>query len=181
MRNDPFRGIPDSTYDVFEWTPKTMAAGVNLDPAPPLGSGRLTQLQRVSVVVRDLAAAIRWYSEVLGLSIRVEEPETGYVELSLGRGAAALSLVAPRREWGEPYYSEGLARLGARTGIAFETDSVSALELRLRHAKARITQSAEPQPWGGLAIRFADPDGNEFLAFESATPHRPPARRIPSG
>ncbi|MCI4369507.1 MAG: VOC family protein [Thermoplasmata archaeon] len=167
LRHDPFRAAPGASYQIFEWDPGAFGSGVNLEPPPALGSGRLTFLQRVSVVVRDPARALEWYRDVLGLSVRVRDEETGYLEMALGRGAAALSLVTPRPEWGEPYYSEASARVGSRTGIAFQTDSVDALELRLRHAGAIVTQAAEVQPWGGLTIRFTDPDGNEFLAFQT--------------
>ncbi|HZY91632.1 MAG TPA: VOC family protein [Thermoplasmata archaeon] len=182
LRTDPFRPLTEATYEVLAWNPESVGAGLNLEPPPARGSGRLTQLQRISVVVRDQETALRWYRDVLGLTVRSRDKETGYVELSLGPGAVAVSLVAPRPEWGEPYYSEGRARLGARTGIAFETDSVSALELRLRNAGSTVTQPPQAEPWGGVTIRFTDPDGNEFLAFSKSTisPGPPsPARARP--
>jgi catechol 2,3-dioxygenase-like lactoylglutathione lyase family enzyme/uncharacterized protein YciI len=188
LRTDPFRGLEATRYELAAWHPESTGAGVNLEPPPARGAGRLTQLQRISVVVRDQAAALAWYRDVLGLTVRQHDPETGYVELALGRGAVALSLIAPRPEWGEPYFSEALARIGVRTGIAFETDSVPALELRLRHAGAAVTQPPRGEPWGGSALRFTDPDGNEFLAFSTpsagrATPtgaadRRPPGKAL---
>lgn len=119
-------------------------------------------------MVRDLVSSLRWYREVLGFPIREQDETTGYVELSLGRGASGLSLVAPRREWGEPLYTETVARIGMSTGIVFQTDSAAALELRLQSAGARITEPPRRQPWGGVTLRFLDPDGNEFLAFQTA-------------
>jgi len=167
LRSDPFRGLAGTTYEVLEWDPVTFGSGANLEPAPARGSGRLTALLRVGVAVRDLVSSLQWYHEVLGFPIRDLDEATGYVELSLGRGASALSLVAPRREWGEPYYSETVARIGTSTGIVFRTDSAAALELRLRSAGARITDPPRHQPWGGVTLRFLDPDGNEFLAFQT--------------
>ena len=188
LRTDPFRGVPEVRYEIAAWNPGDAGTGVNLDPPPARGSGRLTLLQRVAVAVRDQEQSVAFYRDVLGLVVRTRDPDSGYVELALGKGTAALSLVAPRPEWGEPYYSESQARIGSRTGIAFETDSVAALELRLRHAGARITESARPQPWGGVALRFTDPDGNEFLAFQrpdapaAPRPEPPkPARRSRKG
>jgi catechol 2,3-dioxygenase-like lactoylglutathione lyase family enzyme len=169
LRSDPFRAVPATAYEVVEWNPLTLGSGVNLEPAPARGSGRLTALLRVGVAVRDLVSSLRWYQEVLGFPIREQDETTGYVELSLGRGASALSLVAPRREWGEPLYSETVARIGTSTGIVFQTDSSAALELRLRSAGARITEPPRRQPWGGVTLRFLDPDGNEFLAFQAGT------------
>jgi len=167
LRSDPFRGLPGTTYEVVEWNPVALGSGANLEPAPARGAGRLTAILRVGVVVRDLVSSLRWYREVLGFPIREQDETTGYVELSLGRGASGLSLVAPRREWGEPLYSETVARIGMSTGIVFQTDSAAALELRLRSAGARITEPPRRQPWGGVTLRFLDPDGNEFLAFQT--------------
>ncbi len=166
LRRDPFAQLPGADYQVLAWSPSRTGTGVAIEPAPALGSGRLTQLQRVPVVVSDQARALSWYRDVLGLTVVAEDPDSQYVELSLGPGAVAISLIAPRPEWGEPTYTETRRRLGAVTGIAFQTDSVEALALRLRHAGARITRGIEEQPWGERTIQFTDPDGNEFLAFD---------------
>jgi catechol 2,3-dioxygenase-like lactoylglutathione lyase family enzyme len=178
LRTDPTRSIPGTVYDLLEWKAGDVGAGINLEPPPALGSGRLTLLRRVTVAVRDQAAAIQWYQDVLGLTVIARDEETQFVELALGKGTAAISLVAPRPEWGEPYYSETMSRMGTPTGISFETDSVTAFELRLRHAGARITAPPERQPWGERSLRFTDPDGNEFLAYEreGLKPPRPPGR-----
>jgi catechol 2,3-dioxygenase-like lactoylglutathione lyase family enzyme len=168
LRTDPWAKVKGARFEVVEWNPTNFGSGVNLEPPPARGSGRLTMLQRVAVVVTDQERAIRFYHDVLGLEIRTRDAESGYVELALGKGAAALSLIAPRPEWGEPYYSEAKDRIGTRTGIVFQTDSVAALELRLRHLQAVVTEVRHDEPWGGPSLRFADPDGNEFLAFEEA-------------
>ena len=182
LRFDPFRDPEEDRTELIEWAPKSSGAGVALEPAPPRGAGRLTVLHRISVFVRDRARALEWYREVLGLEVRSEDAETGYVELSLGPGAAGLALVRPGPEWGEPAYSEGLSRIGRPTGIVFQTDSVDALALRLKHAKAQITQAPHPEPWGGRSLRFTDPDGNEYLALDGGPPSvhavpRPARRR----
>ena len=172
LRADPLRDLPDTSYRLAAWNPTATGSGVNLDPPPARGAGRLTALDRISVIVRDQAAAEAWYRDVLGLTPRVRDPETGFLEISLGKGGPALSLVAPRPSWGEPFYSDTLARAGLATGIAFRTDSVAALELRLRHGGARITQAARSEPWGEMTVRFTDPDGNEFLAYQSKASER---------
>jgi len=177
LRSDPLKDAGDESYQLLEWKVTEQGAGVNVEPPPARGSGRITQVQRVGVIVGDQKSAVDWYQDVLGLEVLRSDPETGYVELSLGPGAVALSLISPRPEWGEPYYAEALARRGTRTGIVFQTDNVDALELRLRHAQANVTQAVESEPWGGRTIRFTDPDGNEFLAFDHGVPRpsvRPP-------
>lgn len=178
IRRDPFGGGPGE-YEVEEWDPRRFGSGINIEPPPARGSGRITVLHRISVVVRDQAKATAWYRDVLGLKVRAEDPSTGYVELALGPGTAALSLVEPRADWGEPHYSLARARIGSATGIAFVTDSVRALQLRLEHSGARITRPPTREPWGESVLGFEDLDGNEFLAIEPirAAGARPSARR----
>ena len=167
LRSDPWVKVEGAKFELFEWNPRSLGAGVNLELPPARGAGRLTLLQRVAVAVTDRDRAIRFYRDGLGLEVRTRDEETGYIELSLGKGTAALSLVVPRKEWGEPHYSGARERVGTRTGIVFQTDSVSALELRLHHLGASVTQPPSKEPWGGRPLRFTDPDGNEFLAFEA--------------
>jgi catechol 2,3-dioxygenase-like lactoylglutathione lyase family enzyme len=176
LRTDPLRRLPDASYEVLEWQLLASGTGVSLEPPPARGAGRLTFLQRVPVVVRDQDRAIAWYRDVLGLTVVARDPDTHYVELALGPGAPALSLISPRAEWGEPYYSETKARMGIRTGVVFQTDSVEALELRLRNAGATIQRPVELQPWGERTLSFLDPDGNEFSAFDRRV-ERPVRRR----
>ena len=172
LRKDPFRRLTDAAYQLLAWHPTASGSGVSLEPPPARGSGRLTLLRRVSVVVSDQPRAIQWYRDVLGLKVLSEDVETQFVALALGPGATALSLVTPRPEWGEPFYSETRLRLGVPTGVVFQTDSVDALELRLRNSGVRITRGVETQPWGERTLQFSDPDGNEFLAFDLRTGRR---------
>ncbi len=170
LRTDPHRSEAPAEYLLLEWKVGDLGAGVNVEPPPARGSGRLTQVQRVGVIVGDQRAAVEWYRDVLGMEVLRSDAETELAEVSLGPGTVALSLISPRPEWGEPLYAEAVARRGTRTGIVFQADNVDALELRLRHAHAHITQGVESEPWGGRTIRFTDPDGNEFLAFDRGAP-----------
>ena len=170
LRIDPLRNVAGGVYEVLEWQVSELGMGVNVEPPPARGSGRLTQVQRVGVIVSDQRAAVAWYRDVLGLEILRSDPETEFVEVSLGHGAVALSLITPRPEWGEANYAEAVARRGRRTGIVFQSDNVDALQLRLQHARATVTQVVESEPWGGRTLRFTDPDGNEFLAFDRGPP-----------
>lgn len=179
LRADPFKGVVGEGYQVLEWKVTGQGAGVNVEPPPARGSGRLTRIQRVGVIVGDQEAAIGWYRNVLGFEVLRSDLETGYVEVSLGPGTVALSLITPRPEWGEPHYAEALARRGTSTGIVFQTDNVEALLLRLQHAHAHVTHGVESEPWGGRTIRFTDPDGNEFLAFDHGAPQARGGSRSP--
>jgi catechol 2,3-dioxygenase-like lactoylglutathione lyase family enzyme len=178
LRGDPWRAVPGVQSTLLAWSPSRFASGVNLDPPPSRGSGRLTSLKRVAVAVRNQTRSVTWYQEVLGLTIRDQEADTGFVELALGQGSSGISVVQPRAEWGEALFSRTSARIGAETGIVFQTDSVPALALRLEHAGAHLTQPPRFEPWGGTTVRFTDPDGNEFLAFQWGDATRP-GRTVP--
>jgi catechol 2,3-dioxygenase-like lactoylglutathione lyase family enzyme len=181
LRPDPLKRVPGAQYELLEWNPTLAGAGVSLEPPPARGAGRLTLLQRVPVVVSDQRKAIDWYRDVLGLKVLTYDADNHYVELGLGPGTTALSLIAPRSDWGEPHYSETKARMGILTGIVFQTDSVDALALRLRHAGSRIIRGVERQPWGERTLLFSDPDGNELLAFDrKSEPSRPTAPAAPA-
>lgn len=185
LRGDPWRTVEGAQIELLTWHASHSATGVNLDPPPSRGAGRLTSLRRIAIAVRDQKRALAWYQEVLGLTVREREEETGFIELALGQGSSGLAVVEPRPEWGEPYYSRTAARVGHETGIVFQTDSVPALALRLEHAGTRITQPPRTEPWGGTTLRFEDPDGNEFLAFQwgsgAPTAHPPPDKPHHSG
>jgi len=84
LRADPFREMTGENYLVLEWKVEEQGAGVSIEPPPARGSGRMTQVQRVAVIVRDQEAAIQWYRDVLGLEVLRNDPDTGYVEVSLG-------------------------------------------------------------------------------------------------
>ena len=169
LRSDPLRKVPGIQYQILDWRTDTVGAGINLEPPPSRGTGRITQLQSTAVAVTDRGRATAWYRDVLGFLVLEEDAESGFVQLGLARGSTGLTLVAPRREWGESLYTETVRRIGVPTGVNLRTDSVRALELRLRNAGVRITQGATAEPWGRTVIRFLDPDGNEFLAFEETS------------
>jgi catechol 2,3-dioxygenase-like lactoylglutathione lyase family enzyme len=179
LRSDPWARVPGTVYQLSDWRPTEVGVGVAIEPPAARGSGRITRLQRVPVVVSDLSRAIDWYRDVLGMQVLESEPDAQYFELGLVPGSTALALIRPDPAWGEPYYSETRDRMGSVTGIVFQTDSVRALELRLRHAGATVTRSESVEPEGRKVVQFADPDGNEFLAFEAAPgtarDRRPPA------
>src|SRR5271170_8134798 len=75
LRPDPLRALTGASYEVLEWTPTLAGAGVSLEPPPARGSGRLTLLQRVPVVVSDQRKAMDWYHEVLGLTVLTHDAD----------------------------------------------------------------------------------------------------------
>ena len=68
--------------------------------------------------------------------------------------------------------SDGWAR--ARGSSSRPTASTRSPPARAR--RRRLVAPPQREPWGGRTIRFTDPDGNEFLAFEVARRRRPRPR-----
>jgi len=112
-------------------------------------------LDHVEVFVSDLAAAARWYRQVLGLEEVVRwDPEpvmigTGDNKLALFRKARS-----PRQSKGELKITTGWRR------VAWLTDAggFDAAQKHLTHLGVRF---AGPEDHGrSRSIYFADPDGN---------------------
>ena len=51
LRSDPWAKVEGVQCDLLEWNPRMLGSGVNLELPPARGTGRLTLLQRIAVVV----------------------------------------------------------------------------------------------------------------------------------
>jgi lactoylglutathione lyase len=109
--------------------------------------------------VRDLDQAVGFYTEVVGLPLKLRRP--GYAELATENLKFAL------------YQRSGLPGLigeeaagapAAATGPAGETlflvDDVDAEAERLRHAGVQVLTGPTDRPWGHRTLHLLDPDGN---------------------
>jgi uncharacterized protein len=128
------------------------------------------RLSFVSLGVADMARAVRFYRDGLGLSPRKETPEIALFEL----GRTWLAIV-PR------------AALAAEAGVASEGSGFGGITLahnvRRREdvepllalaatAGGRIVRPAAEASWGGYAGVFADPDGCLWeVAWNPRFPH----------
>ena len=119
--------------------------------------------QHVSIItlgVRDLARATRFYSEGLGWAVTAEQNE--WISFALGDGGSALAL----------YPWEGLAYdatvspdVGGFRGVtlAYGVGSEERVDEVLNEAAAagaEIVKPPRPTSWGGYSGYFADPDGH---------------------
>ena len=110
----------------------------------------LTRLASVSVLVRDYDEAIRWYTEVLGLELRMDGSMGGdYRFVTVGvRGQDDVSIVLHKGE----------APAEGQRGFLFHTDDCRGDVERLRAAGVTVTLEPEAQPWGVQAV-VQDPYG----------------------
>ncbi len=135
--------------------------------APALG-----RMRSVFVFVDDEERALEFYVGTLGFEVRGETrwgsgfrcvtvaPPDAQTSLALVRPSLSL-LGAGRASWARE-------RMGEPTGVVFETADVEGAYAQLCERGVRFAAPPSPRDWGGVAARFRDPDGNEFLLVQSS-------------
>jgi catechol 2,3-dioxygenase-like lactoylglutathione lyase family enzyme len=114
----------------------------------------VAQSLEVSLTVRDLAASVAWYRDVIGFSIDREYSREGRLF------AVALSAGPVRILLGQDDGAKGQDRVkGDGFSLQFTTpQSVDAIAARIRaHGGTLDTEPADM--WGTRAFRLRDPDG----------------------
>lgn len=110
------------------------------------------EIRYANVFVSDLARAVSFYRDVLGLECTQEDEAFGYASFAAGPIRLGLAEVG-----------EDQAELLERhTGIGFMVDDLESEHRRLAESGVVFPIPPERQPWGGLMALFADPDGNVF-------------------
>ena len=129
----------------------------------------ITQLSRVSVIVRDQDEALKWYTEKLGLEKREDE--------EFAPGARWLTVAPPSQKDFEivlfipgPMHSTEDAkvlegRVGQGTAWVFNTNDCRQETAALKSRGVKFTQEPEEVPWGVEAI-FEDLYGNPYVLLE---------------
>ena len=109
------------------------------------------RLWYVNVFVSDLARAVEFYQNILGLELKFTADEHGYASfLSSGLGFG-LARVEP-----------GSPLLGQHTGVGWGVRDLETSYAQLRSKGVHFTMPPTQQPWGGFMAMFTDPDGNLF-------------------
>ena len=121
-------------------------------------------LTAVTLFVEDLGAAKAFYTEVLGLEVHFEDPESavfafGGVLVNLLVATAAPELIAPAQV--------GAPGAGARMQLTVGVDDVDAAVARLGERGLELLNGPVDRPWGVRTAAFADPDGH---VWELAAP-----------
>jgi len=116
----------------------------------------ITQLGNVTVVVRDLDKALKFYRDTLGLRLAFYDKENG---------PCALSLTVP---WNK----RAKKLVGVRTGVSFSVVDVKATYQRLKKKKVKFHLAPRKERWGGRVANFEDPDGNQFFLLQMPSDFR---------
>jgi len=128
----------------------------------------------VTLLVRDLAASVRWYRNVLGFEIVFSFTEAGpFPQMAHLRWTKYADLLL------RPGTTEGEA--GCGVSISFQTplENVDALAERAAQSGARILTEPGNRPWNTREFSVADLDGyqlsftggpvNPHMSFEGIT------------
>lgn len=124
--------------------------------APLLEKGRLTRVWMATVPVRDLNAALQFYTERLGLEVRRRDDR--WADLGPSEPMGKVALYVPTAD--EP------RQPGGPTGVVFSCDSMYDVHRVLVDEGVIFKLKPERQPWGGLLAIFLDQDGNELMVLE---------------
>lgn len=113
------------------------------------------QLWYVNVFVRDLARAVAFFRDTIGLPLRFQDEEHGYASFTPKGVPLGVARV-------DPNAAESESLVGRHTGIGFGVADLAAAHADLVAKGVRFTMPPTKQPWGGFMATFADSDGNVF-------------------
>lgn len=117
---------------------------------------------RVLLAPSDLAAAIRWYTQVLGLRVYREYGTGGLTTgIVLFLGGGHLELTGPRA--GGP--------AGPGVSLWLQVDDLPTEHARLRDLGVTVLQPPARMPWGLDECWISDPDGTRLCLVEVPADH----------
>jgi catechol 2,3-dioxygenase-like lactoylglutathione lyase family enzyme len=119
----------------------------------------ITQLGNVTVIVRDLSKALRFYRDKLGLNLCFYDRKHAWVCFDCAGGRTALSLTTP---WNR----EAKKLVGVKTGVSFYVDDIEKTVKAFTRRKVKFTLQPRKERWGGIVANFEDPDGNKFFLLQ---------------
>ncbi len=135
----------------------------------------------VSVFTKDQKKARDFYVRKVGLKVREQMPEVGYLALGATKGGedASLTVWEPNPPTWEGY-NEAVEGIGDVTGIGFSTSNFDKTVQGLKRSKVKVdTRPVSEEDEGGFA-RLRDNDGNVLFLVETprAKVRRPGLSRL---
>ena len=117
----------------------------------------LTRLANVSVLVSDYDEAIRWYTDVLGLELRMDG--------SMGGDYRFVTVGVPGQDDVAIVLHKGQVPAKGQPGLLFHTDDCRGDVARMQAAGVTVTLAPEEQPWGVQAV-VQDPFGASHVLLQ---------------
>ena len=115
----------------------------------------------IRVFVKDWEAALRFYSETLGIPVAFESAEMGWAQLDTGECSLALERL-------DPDDPEAPALLGRYVGVSLRVHDIDATFEHLVARGVEFVGPPETQPWGGVLAHLKDPEGNTLTLLGSS-------------
>ena len=119
----------------------------------------ITQVGNVTVVVKDLGKALRFYRDKVGLRLCFYDKKHAWVCFECGGGRTTFSLTTP---WNRP----AKKLVGVRTGVSFQVDDIEKTYQAMLRKRIKFSLKPRKERWGGIVANFADPDGNKFFLLQ---------------
>ena len=118
----------------------------------------ITSLANITLLVKDYDAAIQWYTDKLGLELRMDGSMGGdYRFVTVGVvGQGDVSIVLHKPVGSYPELPSGIH------GLLFHCDDCRQQVDDLKNKGVKITLEPEEQPWGVQAV-FEDLYGNSHV------------------
>jgi predicted enzyme related to lactoylglutathione lyase len=133
-------------------------------------------LSHCFVHVLDQDAALRFYTELVGLEVRTDERMGDYRWLTVGPRdqpdlEIGLAAVGPPIPPADVETVRDLVAKGSMDALIFATDDCAGTFARLRDAGAEVLQEPTEQFYGVIDCAFRDPSGN-MVRFSQPAPAR---------
>ena len=123
----------------------------------------------VVIMVSDQAQAVKFYTEKIGLDIRLNVPFFGgkWIEVAPKDSESTLSIMEPNSQvMSQEELEVARKNIGRNTGVWFFTSDIQATYEELKSKGVDITKP-EKQEWGGVMSTIKDLDGNIFTLLSS--------------
>jgi len=122
-------------------------------------------LKYVNVTVNDVDQALAFYTDGLGMTVKMDVSNGGFRWVTVGSAdqpglGVVLSEPHAGRSQADGDALQELLTKGQLPSIVFLTDDVDAAFERLRAHGAEVLQEPIEQPWGPKDCAFRDPSGN---------------------
>ena len=112
------------------------------------------KLSAIRIFVRDLPEAMRFYTDVLELSLKSDESAHGYCVFDTG-GTQLIVEAVPADAPADDHQ-----RVGRFTGLSFATERIHDKHRELEARGVPFSTAPELQFWGGWLATVQDPSGN---------------------